>query len=609
MPPKIVVALQAKLTAARAAIRAAKAAALKAAAAKPGKGVVPKPKPKIGKAKPPRRRAGPAGVAGAKPGAVAPAGWPGVPGGGLGGVGGGAGGMLAAAVGWPPVGGVPPLGPPGALALPGLPAVAPAKPAAPGPAPKAPRRGKAAPVAGPPMGAMAPMPVVPGGTGALQPGGVGLGLPGGPPAFPPAPPLGGCPGGLAAPQATPVSLGAYGASASAPGHWLTCAVHGFHCLALGDTGRYIQVVLVDPATGTSLATTVVRVEHGHHSDGHGRFFEATWCGADQPTIDAAWAPMMGGAHQPVYHICTAPRTTCHLTWPGRNVLHLDTLRERHLAEIDETWFRLPPGAARPVAPAVPAVSPGPVVPGALPPGGVASPDAAKANQAAPAGAAAADEKVEKLKKKLKELQDKEKKRKNLDNLFGDKKEKKRKKKKDDSDDSSASFEDAPTRLSGSRIQYLARTQPGSLFRHGMEQVRRFLSWREGANADEVDVDGETASLMAYLQLIVKTSTAHGHLSNRSTKEPETLASAVDLLVARRLPELADLLMQRFKAIERNAMDGHWEIANQYEVRPHAAHGLATQDEVFEAGRVRVAADKLARVTGKVSGRGKGGGSG
>ncbi len=68
-------------------------------------------------------------------------------------------------------------------------------------------------------------------------------------------------------------------------------------------------------------------------------------------------------------------------------------------------------------------------------------------------------------------------------------------------------------------------------------------------------------------------------------------------------------MQRFKAIERNAKDGHWEIANQYEVRPNAAHGLATQDEVFEAGRVRVAADRLARVTGKVSGRGKGGGSG
>ncbi len=141
----------------------------------------------------------------------------------------------------------------------------------------------------------------------------------------------------------------------------------------------------------------------------------------------------------------------------------------------------------------------------------------------------------------------------------------------------------------------------------MEQVRRFLAWREGANAEEADIDGETASLMAYLQLIVKTSTAHAHLSNRCTKELETLAAAVDLLIARRLPELADLLMQRFKALERSALDGHWEIASQYELRTSATQGLATQDEVLEAGRVRVAADKLARVTQALL-RGKSGGS-
>ncbi len=396
---------------------------------------------------------------------------------------------------------------------------------------------------------------------------------------------------------------------------MTCAVHGLHCLALGDTGRFIQAVLVDPATGIVLATAIVRVDYGHLSDGHGRFFEATWMGADQPTVDAAWVPLMGNAHQPVYHICTAPRMSCQLTWPGRNVLHLDTLRERAVAEIDEAWVRLPPGVVRPAAPVAPLVAPGAVVPaaqqppGAPPPGGPgAAPAAGKAGDATPDAAKSSQEKVDKLKKKLKEYQDKEKKRKGLDGLFGEKKAKKTKKKDSSDDSSDASFEDAPTRLSGSRIQFLARTKFGSLFRHGMEQVRRFLSWREGANAEEADIDGETASLMAYLQLIVKTSTAHAHLSNRSTKELETLAAAVDLLIARRLPELADLLMQRFKAIERNALDGHWEIASQYELRTTATQGLATQDQVLEAGRVRVAAGKLARVTGKALLRGKSGGS-
>ncbi len=287
------------------------------------------------------------------------------------------------------------------------------------------------------------------------------------------------------------------------------------------------------------------------------------------------------------------------------MLHLDMLRERHQAGIDETWLRLTRGAPRPAPPTIPAVASGAVVAEALPPGGVVSPEAAKAKQAAPAGTAASEEKVEKLKKmNLKELRDKEKKRKNLDNLFGDEE-----KKKNDSDDSLASFEDAPTGLSGSRLQYVARTQPGRLFRHGMEQVRRFLSRRERTNANEVDIDGVTASRMTYVQLVVKTSAAHGHLSSRSTKKLETLANAVDLLVARRLPALPDLLPQRFKAIKRNAMHWHWEFAKQYEVRPSAAHPLATRDGVVEAGRVRVAADRLARVTGKVYGPTSGAGSG
>ncbi len=48
----------------------------------------------------------------------------------------------------------------------------------------------------------------------------------------------------------------------------------------------IQIVLVDPTTGIALATAIVRVDYGHPSDGHGRFFEATWMGADQSTVDA-----------------------------------------------------------------------------------------------------------------------------------------------------------------------------------------------------------------------------------------------------------------------------------------------------------------------------------
>ncbi len=258
MPPKIVQALQAKLAAAQAAVRAAKAAALKAAAAKPAKAAAAKPK--IAKAKRPRRRAGAAAAGGAKLGAVAPPAWQGVLGGGLGGIGGGAGGLLAAAVGWPPPAGVPPLGPPGAVALPDLPSLGAAKPAAVGAAPKARRRRKAPPVGAPPPGAIAPMPVVSGGVGALPAGSPGIGFAGigygGGAPLPGLPPVPALPGGLGAAAAPPMavaSLGPFWATATGPGHWLTGAVHGLHCLALGDTGRFIQVALVDPNTGISLA--------------------------------------------------------------------------------------------------------------------------------------------------------------------------------------------------------------------------------------------------------------------------------------------------------------------------------------------------------------------
>ena len=128
------------------------------------------------------------------------------------------------------------------------------------------------------------MPAMPPGLGLP---GLGAGGDGMPPGFPPAPGFPGGVGGVGAPAGAVTSLGAFGASAAAPGPWLTFVVHGLHCLALGDTGRYIQGMLFDPATGVSLATALLGVEYGHPSNAQGRFLEATWRGADQPTVDAA----------------------------------------------------------------------------------------------------------------------------------------------------------------------------------------------------------------------------------------------------------------------------------------------------------------------------------
>jgi hypothetical protein len=100
-----------------------------------------------------------------------------------------------------------------------------------------------------------------------------------------------------------------------------------------------------------------------------------------------------------------------------------------------------------------------------------------------------------------------------------------------------------------------------------------------------------------LGLIVQNAN-HNHMSARSMKEMGNLATMLDLLTARKFAACADHIVQRFKASGRNAIDGHWDIASQLEVRSAPDHGLAGTDELYEAGRMRLAADRLDTVVAR-----------
>ena len=138
--------------------------------------------------------------------------------------------------------------------------------------------------------------------------------------------------------------------------------------------------------------------------------------------------------------------------------------------------------------------------------------------------------------------------------------------------------------------------------HAMAQVQKYMAWREGAGVDTETAD-ETASLTGYLKLIVQNA-GHSHMNVRSMREMENLARMLDLLTCKKLPELADHIVQRFKALERNAIDLHWHIANQLEVRSTPDHGLAGIDELHEAGRLRMADERLSVVISKPKGHGR-----
>ena len=72
----------------------------------------------------------------------------------------------------------------------------------------------------------------------------------------------------------------------------------------------------------------------------------------------------------------------------------------------------------------------------------------------------------------------------------------------------------------------------------------------------------------------------------------TLAHALDLLSEGRLPEVADMLIQRFKAVEQSVQDGNWNLAGQLELVPDYAPTLASRDEQRAAARAEVLRAKL-----------------
>ena len=89
---------------------------------------------------------------------------------------------------------------------------------------------------------------------------------------------------------------------------------------------------------------------------------------------------------------------------------------------------------------------------------------------------------------------------------------------------------------------------------------------------------------------------------RSGKELRTLAEALDLVAAGRLPQVADLLMQRFKALEQSISDGHWGIANQLELVEDTATTLTSTGEQRAAARAELLRHKLEEARRKHQGR-------
>ena len=84
---------------------------------------------------------------------------------------------------------------------------------------------------------------------------------------------------------------------------------------------------------------------------------------------------------------------------------------------------------------------------------------------------------------------------------------------------------------------------------------------------------------------------------------QTLATSLDLLEGGSLAELADVLMQRFKALELSLSDGSWQVAQELELVGEARPALASIDEQDAARRSAMLRSRLQSIRGR--GRGSG----
>ena len=126
---------------------------------------------------------------------------------------------------------------------------------------------------------------------------------------------------------------------------------------------------------------------------------------------------------------------------------------------------------------------------------------------------------------------------------------------------------------------------------------KFLSARE-----EGDQTEGTHKVVAYLSSIFHGSHTPQSIGIRTSREMRTLAEALDALQAGKLPEVADLLVQRFKALETSIQDGNWNLAKRLEVIPDSTSGLTSMEERRAAARDELQSLQLLQAKTRVEGK-------
>ncbi|CAK0842773.1 unnamed protein product, partial [Prorocentrum cordatum] len=352
-----------------------------------------------------------------------------------------------------------------------------------------------------------------------------------------------------------------------------------------SAGCRVELVMYDAACQPS-GTTTMTVTGLYPPDAAGEFVECTV----ESSSDPLYLPILQGIFamgSSVVHLCTQGVATCCRTtaWPGRNVVHSDTLRVLGAAGpgggAADGAGATPPGAL-PAGGAPPAADAGPVVPG-------------KNAGGAPKGSGGADGEdvdgrtAEEMRKIVKRLKEKLQRKRSMGEALAERAEaalegrrsRKKQKNRDKDSSDSASFDEAPTAGSGRRVQKLARSDPGALMAAGLKQIREYLAQRGGADNDD-ELDRMASNVVQYITSVWHGMHPQNEMGVRNVREMRMIGECLDALTRGDLPQLGDMLMQRLKAIEQATKDGHWKIAEHLELIDSTDIGLASSAEVSAA---------------------------
>ena len=118
--------------------------------------------------------------------------------------------------------------------------------------------------------------------------------------------------------------------------------------------------------------------------------------------------------------------------------------------------------------------------------------------------------------------------------------------------------------------------------------------------------GAAKVMVPYLHTIFHGRYTEKDCGPRDSSEMRLLAECIDALMGGELPQLGDLLMQRFKALQSHVINGDWAQANQLEVGTKMPIELTTLEEKTAASRQMLLEYKVEEMRKKAKGGNVGG---